>query len=1205
MATCEKSGPGYYASERYAPRYWLSLCEEARTGGEYEVAIGYAHLALLLCQHIGNTFHPKTSERLPQTYLDNSVWIQMSTYDHDPKNFAENETVLYFEGLKLIACQNIVADLLVLGFYAEAQAMTEYIITPTNWLVDVAEEERFRLAAALEEFGGSAMTKSPREQGKTYLRHNTKLWKNPFDIDTSTKEGVNRLANLIFHSRTAINPKQPLPSDQIRTSIGFIRHPRNDHKPCFVSQKKFQKKDVIWIDGTLLGVTSDQGGSCECCLVIHELHPDGPKKGSKPCCGYMHDRVSPSCWKKAKEWYHTHAGDTAESKKQDRTFYRVIGESKVEDFGHALPLIQRLIKLVKIASENERMHPLQYDIIPFLPSDCPRLVPWSYKRGIVDVINLLIMEGIDPFVEDFWNIRTILVLWRKFGPIDFHLIAQDETTTNDGEVVSNFSCIFPIYPFLMHSCEPNTRVSITPDAPTRLRLIAMKQIGPGEPITISRIQYDHMAKKAMSLTQRRQAFEALGVCPCQCELCTRELMETIQRKRKAPGTLVGDAKFKDADSQTHAKMLESRSKAIQAALEAMKQKYPPRAMTAEEKQRADRRTREEVALFEAINPPKQQEGSGAKEKDTPGGLTAEKGQRTDSSMAEGSLMSVMKRKKKSAADKEQRGDSSAVESTPMGAIKRKREKGADKGQQEESSADEGPLMSAVKRRRKKSADKEQQGESSVGDSPVIISAVKLKKKESTDKEVRGESSAEDRPLMSAVKRKRKKSADKEQQRESSPLMSAVKRRRKKSADKEQQGESDSPVIISAVKLKRNESIDKEVRGESSAEDRPLMSAVKRKRKKSADKEQQRESSAEDRPLMSAVKRKRERSADKEQQRESSPIMSAVKRRRKKSADKEQQGESDSPVITSAVNRKKKKSADKEQHGESDSPVIKSAVKRKKKKSTDKEQRRESSAEDSPLMSAVKRRKKGANNEQQGEPGAGETPLMSAMKRKKKDTADKGLRVEKRGRKAPSRSKAKKMVVDYDHMLNGVAAEYYRLRERSFEELTRKRRRSPGAKLPKPIGDMTTQELDATSAKKKKARSAQDTMPITQMSSGELEAAIQEPVPIQSQVTKHARVTKPISEMTTEEIEATIAKLQAPARELPARTTRDTRRSRGITKMTTGELEAAMEELVQTGGTQDSGRDESEAIVQKSVRKLQGGKRRIRRRSSDSSDSSLT
>ena len=1103
MATCEKSGPGYYASERYAPRYWLSLCEEARTGGEYEVAIGYAHLALLLCQHIGNTFHPKTSERLPQTYLDNSVWIQMSTYDHDPKNFAENETVLYFEGLKLIACQNIVADLLVLGFYAEAQAMTEYIITPTNWLVDVAEEERFRLAAALEEFGGSAMTKSPREQGKTYLRHNTKLWKNPFDIDTSTKEGVNRLANLIFHSRTAINPKQPLPSDQIRTSIGFIRHPRNDHKPCFVSQKKFQKKDVIWIDGTLLSVTSDQGGSCECCLVIHELHPDGPKKGSKPCCGYMHDRVSPSCWKKAKEWYHTHAGDTAESKKQDRTFYRVIGESKVEDFGHALPLIQRLIKLVKIASENERMHPLQYDIIPFLPSDCPRLVPWSYKRGIVDVINLLIMEGIDPFVEDFWNIRTILVLWRKFGPIDFHLIAQDETTTNDGEVVSNFSCIFPIYPFLMHSCEPNTRVSITPDAPTRLRLIAMKQIGPGEPITISRIQYDHMAKKAMSLTQRRQAFEALGVCPCQCELCTRELMETIQRKRKAPGTLVGDAKFKDADSQTHAKMLESRSKAIQAALEAMKQKYPPRAMTAEEKQRADRRTREEVALFEAINPPKQQEGSGAKEKDTPGGLTAEKGQRTDSSMAEGSLMSVMKRKKKSAADKEQRGDSSAVESTPMGAIKRKREKGADKGQQEESSADEGPLMSAVKRRRKKSADKEQQGESSVGDSPVIISAVKLKKKESTDKEVRGESSAEDRPLMSAVKRKRKKSADKEQQRESSPLMSAVKRRRKKSADKEQQGESDSPVI------------------------------------------------------------------------------------------------------TSAVNRKKKKSADKEQHGESDSPVIKSAVKRKKKKSTDKEQRRESSAEDSPLMSAVKRRKKGANNEQQGEPGAGETPLMSAMKRKKKDTADKGLRVEKRGRKAPSRSKAKKMVVDYDHMLNGVAAEYYRLRERSFEELTRKRRRSPGAKLPKPIGDMTTQELDATSAKKKKARSAQDIMPITQMSSGELEAAIQEPVPIQSQVTKHARVTKPISEMTTEEIEATIAKLQAPARELPARTTRDTRRSRGITKMTTGELEAAMEELVQTGGTQDSGRDESEAIVQKSVRKLQGGKRRIRRRSSDSSDSSLT
>ena len=630
MATRKIFGPGYYASERYAPKYWLVLCEEARTGGEYEVAIGYAHLALLLCQHICNTFHSKASERLPQTHLDNSVWIQMSTYDHDPKNLAENEAVLYFEGLKLIACRNIVADLLVLGLYAEAQAMTEFIITPTNWLVDVAEEERFKLAAALEDFVTPGMAKSQREQGNTYLRHNTKLWKNPFDIDTSTKEGVDRLTNFIFHSRTKINPDQPLPSDQIRKSIGFMRHPRNGHKPCLMSLKKFQKKDAIWIDGTFLGVTSDQPDACECCLVVEAEHPADPEKSPKKCCEYISERVWPSCWQQAKEWYHTHSVDTKEFWEQNDAFDEVIAESKVEDFGHALPLIQRLINLVRVASVKERIHPLQYDIIPFLPSDCRRLVPWSYKRGIVDVVDLLIMEGIDPFVEDFWSIRSILILWRKFGPIDFHLIAQDGTTSSDGEMLlANFSCVFPIYPFLMHSCEPNARVYITPDAPTRLRLVAVKQIEPGEPITISRIQYDHQANKAMPLNKRRKAFEALGVYPCQCELCTRELMENIQLKRKAPGAPTGDAKFKDADSQTYTKMLESRSKAIQVALDAMKQKYSTTEITAEEKEKdasGQLTTEEEHSTTEIT--------AEAKEKDASGKLTTEEEHSTTEITAE-------------------------------------------------------------------------------------------------------------------------------------------------------------------------------------------------------------------------------------------------------------------------------------------------------------------------------------------------------------------------------------------------------------------------------------------------------------------------------------------------------------------------------------------------------------------------------------------
>ena len=674
MATCEKSGPGYYASERYSPRYWLALCEEARTGGEYEVAIGYAHLALLLCQQVCNTFHSKASETLPQTYLDNSVWIQMSAYDHDPKNLAENETLLYFEGLKLIACQNIVADLLVLGFYAEAQAMTEFIITPTNWLVDVVEEERFRLATALEDFVSLAMAASQKEQGKTYLRHNGKLWKNPFDIDTSTKEGINRLADFIVQSRARINPKQ-----KIQKSIGFTR---SGHMPCLVSLKRCKAKDVIWTDGTFLGVTSEQKGACEYCLVVNETHPAHPKKAPKGCCQYMVERVLPSCWQQATKWYHTH-GNTAEFWKQNEEFYKAIAESKVDDFGHALPLIQRLIKLVKVASEEERIHPLQYDIIPFLPSDCRRFVPWSYKRGIVDVINLLIMEGIDPFVEDFWSIRTILILWRKFGPIDFHLIAQDNTPNSDGELLANFSCIFPTYPFLMHSCDPNTRVSITPDAPTRLRLIAVKPIARGEPITISRIQYDHQAKKAMPLKERRQAFEALGVHPCQCELCTRELKEIIQRKRKAPGAPVGSAKFKDADSETYAKMLESRSTAIQAALDAMKQKYPSRAMTAEEKQRADRRMREEAEKQK--HPPTESEDHSTKEADTPRQVTVEEDQQADSSAEESPLHQAMKRKRLSmqkAAHKRQRVEPSAGGSTVKEAANPKRvsgQKTADKG----------------------------------------------------------------------------------------------------------------------------------------------------------------------------------------------------------------------------------------------------------------------------------------------------------------------------------------------------------------------------------------------------------------------------------------------------------------------------------------------------------------------------------------------
>lgn len=603
-----------YFSGRYAPMYWLQRWDEANQNREHEVALGYAHLALVLCEQFFSALHPKGGV---SEYIETGLAMVMASLTCDAKNLAENESVLYFEGLKLIACRNIKTSLLSIGYFEEAKIMMEFILTPENWLVGLSSAERARLAATLE---GSVKYEADqakrRRGGKTYLRHDAWLWKNPYDVNLSKKEGIDRLNTFIFHSRTDINPKQPWDMGRIMESLRFVRDPQG--KPGLYThgvtgkygKGPIKKDTTIFAEGTVLAVTSDMDSpteACEDCLCPAEIHLEdvpqttGKKPGDNdnyvPCCSYARDRIWTPCIPFARKHYHKCVDwdEYPEMRTKDDELYQTVWQYSESDFGHALLLLRRVINVCqKITNRGMRIHPLQYDVIPYLPSDCERVIPWSYRAGIVEVIDLLLKEGIDPFVDDDWNIRTILILWRKLGPIDWHLITQESAKTADGEPMANFSCLFPIYPFLRHSCKPNARLIIKPYLPSKMVLVALRDIKPGEQITISRIDMDYEQDKPRILKERRDAFVAMGMKPCECQECMLDTRRNIVNKMGGTNAPVNPKLFRDADRKEYQKRCLRRLAAIAIETKKLREKYPLRKLTEEEMKLYSNKTAEEV-----------------------------------------------------------------------------------------------------------------------------------------------------------------------------------------------------------------------------------------------------------------------------------------------------------------------------------------------------------------------------------------------------------------------------------------------------------------------------------------------------------------------------------------------------------------------------------------------------------------------------------
>lgn len=75
--------------------------------------------------------------------------------------------------------------------------------------------------------------------------------------------------------------------------------------------------------------------------------------------------------------------------------------------------------------EGTPIHPLQVDIIPFLPSVCERLIPWSYRRGIIQALDMLMGEGIDVFLDDDWGYLNYPRFMAQLGPIDWNIVTMD------------------------------------------------------------------------------------------------------------------------------------------------------------------------------------------------------------------------------------------------------------------------------------------------------------------------------------------------------------------------------------------------------------------------------------------------------------------------------------------------------------------------------------------------------------------------------------------------------------------------------------------------------------------------------------------------------------------------------------------------------------------------------------------------------------
>lgn len=567
-----------HTNERYAPIYWLQRWEEATGKGEHEVALGYAHLALILCQEVYFALHPSCGK---PPFINSAIRNTVASFLLDGNNIVENEHVLYFESLKCLAIRDIWGSLMALGFYGEALNVMEFMLNPKNWLIELPKDERIRMAQTYEErVRHDAETLKREHDGKTYLRHDAWLWKTPYDVDTLTKEGTYMLENYIIHGRSRCH-RQPKGDREltIANSLGFTKD--SNGKPWLRTGINIAAREDIWTETAALAVTNAITEACECCLLKGDLHEIPGPEETAPCCDKALNKLWPPCFAQARKFYHL-CGAYDEDK--ENNLHNEICEYPASEFGHAVLLIRRVLQMCRHAAmvpENEGtpIHPLQVDIIPFLPSDCERLIPWSYRHGIIQVLDMLMGEGINVFLDDDWDIRTILILWRKLGPVDWNIVTMDPLNIVIGEVeiqTESFSCVYPMYPFLSHSCRPNAKVHLNILKPSVFKLEALRPIHAGEFITVSRI--DVAVSGTTPLSERKEAFVGMGMKHCTCHACVEDAKVAYEAQNPAGAVI----KTGDADAAQWAPKLAARMAAIERSKAEMKEKFPQRGELTEE-----------------------------------------------------------------------------------------------------------------------------------------------------------------------------------------------------------------------------------------------------------------------------------------------------------------------------------------------------------------------------------------------------------------------------------------------------------------------------------------------------------------------------------------------------------------------------------------------------------------------------------------------
>lgn len=555
------------ANERYSPMFWLNRWEEYHNKNEFERAIGYAHLALLLAQQVCVTWHDDVPNAgLPTKFIKNAHITCMSAFQFDNKNMQDNEMLLYFEGLKLLALRSLLTSLQRIDCFEDAQSIVQFMLTPENFAIKLSEDERARLNRTLfMDIAQHTNIQQANLHFQTYpvtslRREPVSLWANPYDIDVNSADGVQHLRYFLSVARKDINRQKwreisdadkaklkdgKLTADQKREIIQkypvqilerdenliFIRDKNNG--PFMVSKIKINKNEPICIEKSLLSVTvpavNKEANLCHNCWRKPEVYKKDPRnneiseadkkllKGDSCCALGAETMCGKRCMVAALKTFHHCVKSKVEVDRQKAYFNSTVLAQR--DFGHANLLIKRM---ADIYQKDPTTHPLQYDFIPYISSTIKRRIPWNYKVGIVWPIETLLRCGIDPFINDDWDIQTILILWRKLGPVDFHCFGQDFFERKADEkstamVLPAFSAIFPTPEFLRQDCDPNARIILHENQLNRMVLVALRDIKPLEPITVSRIEMNK--DERYGYPRRQKEFDLLEMEKCGCNTC--------------------------------------------------------------------------------------------------------------------------------------------------------------------------------------------------------------------------------------------------------------------------------------------------------------------------------------------------------------------------------------------------------------------------------------------------------------------------------------------------------------------------------------------------------------------------------------------------------------------------------------------------------------------------------------------------------------